>query len=690
MSRFRAMSLVLAASATVAGCVRDEPPAPPAPEKSRSGYVELGDLAHLRERGILRLLTIEQVPETGASDDSHFDARLLAQFAESEELELLWVHVNRASELVPALLKGQGDLIVSEAPLRPSDRKPIAETVPVAKIRARIAARRGESLVTPAGLADRWVAARRHQEGWRAIEELQSDHPGIRLEPITDSVTDREVLRMVADGRFDVALADDRTIAASIEAGHPLQRGLPIGPVRSLTWGLRPDALELATALNRFLNQNQVLEAHRELFTDDLDGIRAREVIRVITRNSPASYFVWRGQLRGFEYELTREMSRQLDLHVEMVVPPPEADLIDWLLAGKGDMIAASLAITEERKNRGVAFTDPYHQAIELLVMRHDDPLRSIADLDGRRVIVNPGTSYWRTAERLRESGINVAIEPPPVPLGTDEIISRVADGEFDLTIADSHIAALEMAWRDDVVADIALGDPVDHGWAVRSESPSLLAALNSFIDKEYRGLFYNVVYERYFSSNAGQPPLPLEARAEEGLCPWDGLVRTYSSTYGFDWRLVVALMFQESRFDPEARSPNGALGLMQMLPRTAGQLGFSALHDPETGIHAGVKYLAWLRDRFENDLSVHDRTWFALAAYNAGYGHVQDARRLATQLGLDRDRWFSNVERAMLLLSRPDYAQSARYGYCRGAEPVAYVRTIRDRFAAYSRTAES
>jgi membrane-bound lytic murein transglycosylase F len=142
--------------------------------------------------------------------------------------------------------------------------------------------------------------------------------------------------------------------------------------------------------------------------------------------------------------------------------------------------------------------------------------------------------------------------------------------------------------------------------------------------------------------------------------------------------------MYQESRFNPSAKSWAGARGLMQVMPRTAKELGIENLKDPEQGIIAGVRYMAWLRERFEPELSVRDRMWFALAAYNAGAGHVRDARRLARRQGLEPNRWFDNVEKAMLLLSKNKYAKHAAHGYVRGSEPVNYVRQIRDRYQAY------
>jgi membrane-bound lytic murein transglycosylase F len=153
---------------------------------------------------------------------------------------------------------------------------------------------------------------------------------------------------------------------------------------------------------------------------------------------------------------------------------------------------------------------------------------------------------------------------------------------------------------------------------------------------------------------------------------------------------MVVAQMYQESRFDPRAKSWAGARGLMQVLPRTARELGIRDLEDPRSGITAGLLYLDWVWERFPSYLDPAERTWFTLAGYNAGHGHVRDARRLARQLGLDPNQWFDNVEIAMLKLSQAEYARQARHGFVRGREPVEYVRGIRERYRAYVDLLES
>lgn len=682
--------LVLTLAVALGGCSREsvesqQEPAPPPIE-------QFGDLSLLQARGSLRVLVAgpERSGPPTARELSHEEADLLVRFAVRTGLALEWVFVPGPPGLVSALLEGRGDLLTSGAHLNQADWARVSRSVPVETLTERLAMRATEADITRETWGDRVIAVRTGSAAHQELVELQADHPGLGLTMLPDSLSDARAIDALAIGGLDLAVVSNRAIKAAVAAGVPVRAAESFGGDHLVAWALRPNSPQLEAAVNLFLNESRVLSAPRSRHKDDLAGIRARGVLRVLTRASSASYFVWRGQLLGFEYELVRELAQRERLHLEMVIPPPEADLIDWLLEGRGDMIAASLAVSDERRARGIEFTRRYHQAVETLVTRHDDEVPTLEALAGRTVVVNAGSSYWSTVQSLQARGVDVALEPPPEPLGTDEIISRVADGEFDLTVADSHIIAMEQAWRDDILAGLPLGEPVDHGWAVRSDNPELLATLDRFVRAEYRGLYYNIVYDRYFACDAGDPSPPADARFSEALSPWDDLVRAYAANYGFDWRLVLAQMYQESRFDPDARSAKGAVGLMQMLPSTAGELGFEAVDDPEAGIHAGVKYLAWLRDRFEPGLTVHDRTWFTLAAYNAGYGHVQDARRLAAQLGLDPDRWFDNVEEAMLLLSRPSHAQSALHGYCRGREPVSYVRRIRTLFAAYSQTVES
>lgn len=350
------------------------------------------------------------------------------------------------------------------------------------------------------------------------------------------------------------------------------------------------------------------------------------------------------------------------------------------------------MTITNKRKNQGITFSRPHHKASEIIVTRADDhSITAVEDLQGRSIHVRKSSAYWETLEILQKTGLKFNLIEASENMETEEIISRVASGEFDLTLADNHLLDIELTWRDDIQAAISLGEIRESSWAMRNDNPQLINAVNKFIKKQHKSLFYNVTYEKYFKNPhriKRYRDQRIDLNEDGTLSPYDTLVKKYAQQYDFDWRLLVAQMYQESKFNPKAKSWVGARGLMQVMPKTAKELGITDLKNPESGIKAGVKYLNWVRDRFESELNVKDRTWFTLAAYNAGQGHVKDARRLARQQGLNPNRWFGNVEKAMLLLSKRKYSRKARHGYVRGIEPVNYVREIRSRYRAYLRIA--
>ena len=229
-----------------------------------------------------------------------------------------------------------------------------------------------------------------------------------------------------------------------------------------------------------------------------------------------------------------------------------------------------------------------------------------MAELRGRRIRVRPGSSYVATLERLRAKGAGFTLELARSDEETEQLIAGVAAGEVDLTVADSHIFQAERVWRTDVVAAFALddGEKKQIAFAVRPGDRELKAALDRFVQQSYKGLEYNMSWRRYFedskiATESAGPGRRARSRASPRC---DGVFRKYAQLYGFDWRLLAAQSYQESRFDPQAKSLAGAVGLFQVLPRTARELGFQRLEDPEEGAHAGIKFLAPLSDRLETD----------------------------------------------------------------------------------------
>ena len=661
-------------------------------EVARAGpeFIESGDLAEIRKRGKLRILyprhtQTGRLPRRGSSID--FELDLARDFARQRGLEPVLVYVHSRDELIPSLLAGRGDLIAANLTVTAERKESVAFTVPVAVVREQLVARRdGRKVDGPADLAGRKVAVRRSSSFWDTIGALRTIHPEIEIQEMPETVDTEEIIHRVAVGELDLTVADSNLMEAALEYREDVRAAFNLTADRSIAMAVRPASRELLNALDRYLTEFQLTARNNELHLGDLPEIKERRTLRVLTRNAAATYFLWRGELMGFEYELARAFAEHLGLRLEMIVPPDGQDLLAWLREGRGDIVAAVLTPTEERRRTGVEFSRPYNFVYQVVVSRdYETHLRRADDLAGRTFHVRRSSSYWSALEKLRLDGVPLELEAAPEELETEEIIAKVATGEYDLTLADSNVLDIELTWRDDVRAAFAIGETVPQAWAVRESNPELKAAIDAFVRKEYRGLFYNVIYDKYFENSVKIRRHVTHRFARTGdLSPYDRTVRKYAAQYGFDWRLIVAQMYQESRFDPQARSFAGAEGLMQILPCTAEELGITDIYDPEAAIHAGIKYLNWVRDRFEPELSVQDRMWFTLAGYNAGAGHVRDARRLAARQGLSPNQWFGNVERAMLLLSRSQYAQAAQHGYCRCAEPVEYVREIRERYNAY------
>ncbi len=528
-------------------------------------------------------------------------------------------------------------------------------------------------------------------------------------------VSPSDILSRIETGD-DIATVMDSDIARVILPLYPdLEAKFRISKHRPIAWAVRQNTPELLLRLNEFLVAHHVQAAANTASLKDWNRIVESGRLRMLTLNNPASYFMWRGELMGFDYELMEAFAKEYKLHLAIVLKNSIPELFDALRQGEGDLIAASITATAARESEGILFTTPYLHVSEQVVGREGGPtLATLDQLPEYQVAVNPNTVFFPRVERLFEQRVadTSDVEPPidhsehggdtstatdgalskqksgrllAVEATTETLVSQVLNGDFDFTVADSHLVAIESSYHKGLATPLSLTDDASIAWGVRSDQPELTRRLNQFIQKQYRGLFYNMTYNKYFKNKRSIRRYQ-SGRLQEGgaLSPYDDLVKHQAEQYGMDWRMLVSQMYQESKFNPKAVSFAGAEGLMQVMPRTARELGYSDLFKPENGIAAGSAYMNWLEDRFPGELDVQEKLFFVLAAYNAGTGHVRDARKLARQLGLDPDRWFDHVEKAMLKLSQPVHYKKARFGYVRGSEPVAYVREIHDRYLGY------
>ncbi len=649
-----------------------------------------GDLPAIRKAGALRLLVTAPEHLQRAGDPKREELALAVAFARKLELRAIPIAVSDRSQLIPALRAGRGDVIVGSLAVTPERADAVAFTRPVRFVAQLVVVPKAERAVRrPADLAGRTVTVRASSSYAAALARLQARVKGLRIKPAGETEDTFDLIQKVARGEEAITVADSDILEAALTFEPGVKAAFALTERDPIAWGIRKENPALKAALDAFLVERALTGSkERTGRRVDLDAIKRRGALRVLTRNSSTTYFLHRGEELGFEYELAREFARTLGVRLELVIPPSRDALAQYLREGKGDLVAAGLAVTAER-SREFAFTAPYNRVSELLVVpAKNRTTQSLADLRGRKIAVRLSSSYHQALAPLQaRHGFELLAVAEDEE--TEDILEAVEDGKYDATVADSNIVDVELTFSDGIRSVSPIGDPRDVAWMLRKDQPKLKAAADRFIRKIYRSTLYNLMMAKYFKNERQMRVAASEDRSDKAgqLSPYDDLVKKYAAMYELDWRLVTSQMYQESRFDPGARSWVGALGLMQVMPRTAREVGVGDVRKPEQGIHAGVKVLARYSGIFQDsEISETDRIHFALAAYNCGPGHVADGRRLAADLKLDATRWFGHVEKAMPLLAKRRFARTARHGYCRCSEPVKYVSEIQSRYESYSK----
>jgi len=421
----------------------------------------------------------------------------------------------------------------------------------------------------------------------------------------------------------------------------------------------------------------------------DLPEMLEIGVIRVLVSPTRTDFFLDRGQPKGFVHDFLADYRDDLvrglsghDRKLTIVfVPVPFDQLIPALLEGKGDLIASNFTITPERA-KTVAFSDPYISDVsEVIVSGPRSPeISSLDDLAGREFLVVDGSSYFTHAQALSAELIKAGKKPiqihtPERPLETEDILELVSSGSIPFTACDRHIADLWANVLPDlkVHEDLCLSTGNAIAFAVRPESTKLLKSLNKFVAEHKKGtLLGNILFKRYFVDTRWcKDAIKPADRDRIGRLAAD--FKQYAAKYEFDWLLMAAQGYQESQLDQNKRSSVGAVGVMQVLPSTAKQMDCGSPDIASNNIHAGIKYMAWLRENFFNDpeLQPGPKVDFTLAAYNAGPGRIRQLRAKAKSEGLDPNLWFDNVEQIAM--------QEI------GIETVRYVRNINKYYVAYA-----
>jgi membrane-bound lytic murein transglycosylase F len=435
----------------------------------------------------------------------------------------------------------------------------------------------------------------------------------------------------------------------------------------------------------------------------DLDKILAEGKIRAVTNVNQTSYFIYKGEPMGFHFELLKKFADQQELELEIIPSNDIDEALEYLQTGAADLVAIGLSVSADRKEM-MRFTEPLIQATQVLVQRRpagwnrmtaDEIAEKLVmnqlDLAGKTIYVQKGSSYAQRLYNLeRESGMDIGVIE--VPFDAEELARQVARGEIEYTVCDDYMLNIIGSLYPELDLSTPVSFPLNIAWSVRKDgTDGLVAELNRWITGFKTTREYARLEKKYFSGSRPASIAGSEYFATNGggkVSPFDDIIKKCSESIGWDWRLVAALIYQESRFNPSVISPRGAYGLMQVMPETGQHFGLDVTHSRENNIHAGISYIRMLDGLFDNWVSDPDeRVKFILASYNAGHGHVIDAIKLAEKNGLDTGKWEDNVSLFLERKSDPAFYDDpvVRNGRLKqGVEVNAYVADILKRYEHY------
>ena len=425
--------------------------------------------------------------------------------------------------------------------------------------------------------------------------------------------------------------------------------------------------------------------------TDDLLQILHKGEINVLTLSGSMSYFIYKGEPKGYEYELLSSFAESLHLKINIHLAENETKLMEMLMQGKGDLIAYNIPITNEGKEQ-VLYCGREIINEQVLIQRNnkdDTLLTDVTGLIGKDVWVIHDSKYYRRLKNLDDElggGVLIRIiEKDTVTV--EDLIETVSRGGISYTLSDVDMAKLNKTYFNNINIDLLVGHPQRSSWAVRKTSPVLAKAIDKWFENNRNNPQYQRIIKRYFemSKNPGNGPAPLISFKQ--ISPFDHFFKEYALQINWDWRLLASISYQESRFFTDRTSWAGAAGLMGLMPRTAEALGLPSddIYDPEKNIKAAAGFIRRLNRMFDTIENEDERIKFIVAAYNSGPGHIVDAQALAEKFGKNTEEW-KDVEEYLKLKNLPEYYNDpvCKSGYFRGTETVNYVRNVIERWRYY------
>ncbi|WP_444997988.1 membrane-bound lytic murein transglycosylase MltF [Aliikangiella sp. IMCC44359] len=409
-----------------------------------------------------------------------------------------------------------------------------------------------------------------------------------------------------------------------------------------------------------------------------LEKIKNKGKLVVATRNSPTTFYETADEYAGIEYELISRFAKSLNVELEFIVNDNIKELVDMLADGKVDIVAAGLTITPEREKH-LRFAPAYQQITSKLVFKQGKRWpRNISQLNGElRVIAH--SSYSQELLNLKSSTPELHWSETTEQTN-EELLMMILDETIDYTIVDSTELDLNRRFHPELAVAFTVGKPQSLAWAMsKIDDYSLFSKVIEFFGQQKMDGQLAYLIEKYYGH--------VEKFDYVGARQFHRATQEQLDTYkemfvdsakdDLDWRLLAAVSYQESHWRPKAKSPTGVRGMMMLTRATAKQLGIKNRLDPKQSIFGGAEYLRKVLKRVPAQIQEPDKTWFALAGYNIGWGHVEDARKITNNQGGNPNKW-SDVKERLPLLQKKKWYKKTKHGYARGEEPVKYVTNIR------------
>jgi membrane-bound lytic murein transglycosylase F len=439
-------------------------------------------------------------------------------------------------------------------------------------------------------------------------------------------------------------------------------------------------------------SRNKPLETHNF----DLPEIYKRGKIIVLAENSSASFFIYKGRKMGFEYDVLKEFAEDLGVKLEVKIVPDLNRINQMLQQGEGDIIACNYTVTKDRKD-SIDFSIPILQTTQVIVQRkknysfgneHTTFINEPLELAKKKVFVwNYSSYYTRLIHLQNEIGDTIYIQPTTSDEGVEELIEQVSNGTIDYTISERNIAEINAHFYDNIDASVPISFKQNIAFGLNKKSPILQKRINTWLTKFMKSGTFKFIKKKYFSQLEKTVDGNFSFKPRKGsISPFDQILRKEGAKYDIDWRLVAAIIYHESKFNPNARAFGGAYGLMQFMPGTGPKFGVYPSSSPEVQIKGGFKYLNRIEKIWKNVNSIDERMKFMLASYNAGAGHIIDAQKLAKKHGLNPNKWNNNVETMCINLGKHEYYTDpiVKSGAFRGKFTANYVKKIFERYSTY------